>query len=208
MSLLYVLNLLGVAVFAVSGALAAGRKRLDLLGVLVIALVTAIGGGTLRDVLLNRHPIFWIEETENLLVIGLAAFATLIYARYRRPPEGALLIADAIGLAVFTISGTQLALDAGVGGATAAIMGVITGVAGGMLRDVLSAEIPLVLRRGHLYATAAIVGAALFLILESLNVARPLPTLVGIVSVALVRIASIVWGLHLPVFTLPGDPEE
>lgn len=208
MSLLYVLNLLGVGVFAVSGALAAGRKRLDLLGVLVIALVTAVGGGTLRDLLLDRHPIFWILETENLLVIGVAALFTLVYVRYRRPPERSLLIADALGLAVFTISGTQLATAAGLSGPTAVIMGVITGVAGGMLRDVLTAEIPLILRRGHLYATAAIVGATLFLLMEFAEVSPPLPTLAGIAAVALVRLASILWGLHLPVFALPTEAEE
>ena len=208
MSLLYILNLLGVAVFAVSGALAAGRKRLDLLGVVVIAVVTAIGGGTLRDLLLDRHPIFWIRETENLLVIVLATLLTLIYVRFSRPPERSLLIADGLGLAVFTISGTQLAVGAGLSGPTAAIMGVITGVAGGVMRDVLTAEIPLVLRRGHLYATAAIVGATLFLLLEFLGLPRPLPTLVGIAAVAAVRFASILWGLHLPVFSLPDQTED
>lgn len=207
-SLLDIVSLLGVGVFAVSGALAAGRKRLDLMGVLVIALVTAVGGGTLRDLLLDRHPIFWIRETENLLVTGIAALFTLVFVRFRSPPERLLLIADGVGLAVFSISGTQLAVTAGLSGATAVIMGVITGVVGGMLRDVLTGEIPLVLRRGHLYATAAIVGSALFLLLDFAGVPRPLPTLAGIAAVAVVRFASIVWGLHLPVFTLPAPPED
>src|SRR5690606_15225923 len=130
------------------------------------------------------------------------------YVRYRRPPEASLLVADALGLAVFTISGTQLAVAAGLGGPTAIIMGVITGVAGGMLRDVLTAEIPLILRRGHLYATAAIAGATLFLLLEAAGVSRPLPTLAGIAAVAVVRLASIVWGLHLPVFVLPDESQD
>lgn len=207
MSLLYILNLLGVAVFAASGVLAAGRKRLDLLGVLVIALVTAIGGGTLRDVLLDSHPIFWIEETENLAVIGIASAITLLYVRHRDPPERALLVADALGLAVFAISGAQLSVAVGITGVTAVIMGVITGVAGGMTRDVLTGEIPLVLRQGHLYATAAIVGCALFLILAAAGVPPPIPTLTGIVSVVLIRFASMRWRLHLPVFTLP-DVED
>src|SRR5690606_8966930 len=134
-------------------------------GVLVIAVVTAIGGGTLRDLLLDRHPIFWFREMENLVVIVLAALLTPVYVRFRRAPERALLIADALGLAVFTISGTQLAWTAGLPGAIAVMMGVITGVAGGMMRDVLTTEIPLILRREHLYATAAIVGGSLFLLL-------------------------------------------
>jgi uncharacterized membrane protein YeiH len=207
MTTLSILNLLGVAVFAASGVLAAGRKRLDLLGVLVIALVTAIGGGTLRDLLLDRHPIFWIEETENLLVIGVAAAFTLAYLRSRRPPERSLLIADALGLAVFTISGTQLAVATGLSGPTAVIMGVITGVAGGMMRDILTGEIPIVLRQGQLYATAGIVGATLYLLMEAAGISRPLPTIAGIVSVALIRFASMAWRLHLPVFRLPDDEE-
>ncbi|HET7274453.1 MAG TPA: trimeric intracellular cation channel family protein [Longimicrobiaceae bacterium] len=207
MTLLYVLNLLGVGVFAISGVLAAGRKRLDLLGVVVLAMVTAIGGGTLRDLLLDRHPIFWIREPENLLVIILAAVATLIYLRFRHPPEGALLVADALGLAVFAISGTQVALDVGLPGAIAVIMGVITGVAGGVVRDVLSAEIPLILRRGHLYATAAVTGATLYLLMHGAGIPQPLPSLVGVISTVVLRLGSIRWGLHLPVFAL-GDLDE
>lgn len=211
MSLLYALNMFGVAVFAVSGVLAAGRKRLDLLGVVVIAIVTAIGGGTLRDLLLDRHPIFWFRETEHLLVIVGASLLTLLYLRFRHPPEGSLLIADALGLAVFTISGTQIAVATGLPGIIAVIMGVITGVAGGVVRDVLTAEIPLILRGGDLYATAAIAGATLYLLLDATAVVRPLPTLVGMTSVVLLRLASILWGVQLPVFAHPdlrGEPPD
>ena len=102
--ILYLLDLAGVAVFAVSGALAAGRKRFDLLGVAVIAIVTAIGGGTTRDILLNRHPVFWIKDPTYLLVILAAAALTVLYARFQEPPRTSLLIADALGLALFTIS--------------------------------------------------------------------------------------------------------
>ena len=106
---LYLLDLIGVAVFAVSGALVAGRKQFDLLGVAVIATVTAIGGGTVRDVLLDRHPVFWIRDPTYLPVILAAAALALLYARVRRPPRISLLIADALGLALFTISGAQIA---------------------------------------------------------------------------------------------------
>lgn len=205
MSLLYILNLLGAAVFAVSGVLAAGRKHLDLLGVLVVALVTAVGGGTLRDLLLDRHPIFWFHEEEHLAVIVAASLLTLLYLRFRRPPERSLLIADAFGLALFTISGTQVAVAAGVPGVVAVIMGVTTGVAGGLVRDVLTAEIPLILRRGHLYGTAAIAGATLYLLLAAAGLPRPLPSLLGVISVVLLRFASILWGLRLPAFALPDE---
>lgn len=208
MSLVEVLNLVGVGVFAVSGALAAGRKRLDLFGVVVIAVVTAIGGGTLRDLLLDRHPIFWTYQTEILAVILGATFFTLVYVRFQRPPERALLIADALGLALFTIGGTRLAQGAGMGGVAAVIMGVITGVAGGVVRDILTAEIPLVLRRGSLYATAAIAGATTYLLLEWAGVPREPAGLAGMVVVALLRFAAILWGLQLPVFSLPDHGPE
>jgi uncharacterized membrane protein YeiH len=208
MSLLFVLNLLGAAVFAISGVLAAVRKSLDLLGVVVIAIVTAIGGGTIRDLLLDRHPIFWFHETEHLLVIVSAALLTLVYLRFRRPPDRSLLVADALGLALFTIGGTQVAVEAELPAAIAIIMGVITGVAGGVVRDILTAEIPLILRRGHLYATASITGATLYILLLAAGAPRPLPALTGMVSVVLLRFASILWGLRLPVFALSQRPHE
>jgi len=208
MSLLFVLNLLGAAVFAISGVLAAGRKSLDLLGVVVIAIVTAIGGGTIRDLLLDRHPIFWFHETEHLLVIVAAALLTLVYLRFRRPPERSLLVADALGLALFTIGGTQVAVEAELPAAIAIIMGVITGVAGGVVRDILTAEIPLILRRGHLYATASVTGATLYILLLADGAPRPLPALIGMISVVLLRFASILWGLRLPVFALTDRTGE
>jgi uncharacterized membrane protein YeiH len=203
MSLLYLSNLLGAAVFAVSGVLAAGRKSLDLLGVLVVAMVTAIGGGTLRDLLLDRHPIFWFHEEAHLVVIGVASVFTLVYLRFRRPPDRSLLIADALGLALFTIGGTQIAMAEALPGVIAVIMGVMTGVAGGVIRDVLTAEIPLILRRGHLYATTAITGATLYVLLVGAGAPRPLPSVLAMSSVVLLRFASILWGLQLPAFALP-----
>jgi uncharacterized membrane protein YeiH len=164
--ILYLLDLTGVAVFAVSGAIAAGRKHFDLLGVGVIASVTAIGGGTIRDVLLNRHPVFWIADPTYLLVTFSAAGLTLLYARFRMPPRASLLIADALGLALFTISGAQVAEARNLSGVIVVIMGTITGTAGGLLRDILSAEVPLLLRQADLYATAAIAGATAYLLLQ------------------------------------------
>ena len=105
----YLLDLVGVAVFAVSGALAAGRRGLDLIGVLVLGVVTAIGGGTIRDVLLNRHPIFWLADPNFLIVITSAAMLTVAYVRWRAAPHSALLVADALGLALFSVAGAQVA---------------------------------------------------------------------------------------------------
>jgi uncharacterized membrane protein YeiH len=189
-------------VFAVSGVLTAGRKSLDWLGVAVIAVVTAIGGGTLRDVLLNRYPIFWIAEPAYLLVILVATAVTLFYVHFRAPNRRALLIADALGLAFFTIGGVQIAEQAGLSGLLAVLMGTITGVAGGMIRDVLCAEIPLILRRGQLYASSTIVGATLYLTLERSGISRDAAALLGMGTIVIVRFVSILWRLELPVLSL------
>jgi uncharacterized membrane protein YeiH len=186
----------------VSGALAAGRKSLDWIGVAVIALVTAIGGGTLRDLLLDRHPIFWIADPTYLLVILGATACTLVYVRFRVPGRRGLLVADAFGLAFFTIGGAQIAQQAGLSGILAVLMGTITGVVGGMVRDVLCAEIPLILRRGQLYASSAIIGATLYLLLEYAGADRDTAALFGMATIAGVRFAAIAWRLELPVLSL------
>lgn len=206
--LIHVLNLVGVAVYGISGALAAGRKNLDLLGVVVIAIVTAVGGGTVRDLLLNRYPNFWIREPTYLVVIIASALLTLVYVRFRRPPNQSLQVADALGLALFTISGAQIAENAHLGGLIVVLMGVITGVVGGVVRDVLTAEVPMILRPGRLYATAAIAGATTYLLLEWAGLRRPPAALIGMTVVAALRLAAIFWGLQLPVFALPDEDER
>ena len=198
----YFLDLAGVGVFAISGVLAAGRKSLDWLGVAIIAVVTAIGGGTLRDVLLDRNPIFWIADPTYLVVILAATALTLVYVRFRIPGRRGLLVADALGLAFFTIGGVQIAEQAGLSGLVAVLMGMITGVAGGVIRDVLCAEIPLILRKGQLYASSSIVGAALYLVLEAAGVLRQAAALAGMGTIVLVRAAAIIWRLELPVLRL------
>jgi len=201
----YFLELLGVAVFAVSGVLAAGRKGLDVLGIAVIAVVTAVGGGTLRDLLLDRHPIFWIANTTPLWVILGTTAVTLGYVRFWIATRRALLVADALGLAFFTIAGVQITEQAGYSDLIAVLMGTITGVAGGVFRDVLTAEIPLVMRPGRLYATAAIVGAASYLLLEGLHVPSDVAALSGMAVIAGLRLAAILWRLELPVVKLPEE---
>ncbi|HXT15272.1 MAG TPA: trimeric intracellular cation channel family protein [Gemmatimonadaceae bacterium] len=205
MTLNYALDLVGVAVFAISGALAAGRKRLDVLGVVVLGLVTAVGGGTIRDVLLARHPIFWLADPAYVIVIVAAALFTIAYVRWRPPPAGTLLYADAIGLAMFSLTGAQIAERAGLPAVACVVLGTITGSAGGAVRDVLSAEIPLVLKRGNLYASAAILGTSLYFVLLALGAGRGVATWGGMIVVAAVRLASIAFGLQLPVFALEGD---
>jgi uncharacterized membrane protein YeiH len=199
------LSMLGVGVFAASGALAAGRKNFDLLGVVVIALVTAVGGGTLRDLLLNRHPIFWVEDPTHLIVIFAAAAVTLAYVRFRKPPRVSLSVADALGLALFSISGAQVAEARSLPALTIIVMGTMTGSAGGVLRDVLSGEVPLLFRQGDLYATAAIVGIALYLAAQAVGIEATPASYLGMVAVAGLRFAAIRWRLRLPVFRVPVD---
>jgi len=197
----------GVAVFAASGALAAARKSLDVLGVIVIATVTAIGGGTMRDLLLAR-PVFWTQHPTYLYVILFAALATLIYTRWFSPPERLLAILDALGLAFFTISGAQIAEGLEYTGVVVVVMGTLTGVAGGALRDLLTGEIPLILRKGQIYATAAILGAVLYQVLQSVGIPRGVAAGAGMVLVAATRLAAIVFNWTLPVFGLPDNEDR
>ena len=198
------LDLLGVAVFAVSGALAAGRKRLDLLGVMVVATVTAIGGGTTRDVLLDRAP-FWLDDPQYLVTTVVAAGLTILWVRRREPPHDALEVADALGLGFFVIGGAQIAESMELHGIMVVLMGTITGVVGGVIRDVLTTEIPMVLRKGELYATAAILGCVLYIVLASAGVPPTVAAVAGMATTVGLRLASLRWKLQLPVFTLEED---
>lgn len=200
---IYTLGLIGVGVFAVTGVLSTARKNFDILGVIIIAIATAIGGGTLRDVLLDRHPIFWVKDPAYLYVILGSTLGTLIYVRFIKPPLRALLIADALGLAMFTISGAQIAEEQNLPGAAIVVMATITGAAGGMVRDLLCNEVPLLMRPGELYATTSIVGASAYIILQANGVSRSTASLIGVATVALLRFAAIFWKLKLPVAELP-----
>jgi len=207
--ILAALSWIGIAVFAASGALAAGRKSFDAIGVGVIAVVTALGGGTLRDLLLDRHPLFWIADPSYLWVVLASAAATLLYVHNRRPPNSLLLVADGLGLALFTISGAQVAEQQGLHGLIVVVMGTLTGAAGGVLRDVLCNEIPLLFGPTQtLYATAAIAGAAVYLALQSLGVERTVSALAGMAVVAGVRFAAIAWQLRLPAARVHGHETD
>jgi len=200
--ILYFLDLVGVAVFAVSGVLAARNRGLDLLGVIVIAAITAIGGGTLRDLLLNRYPIFWITDAQYLTVSIASALLTVAYVRVRPPPGKALLVADAVGLALFALSGAQVAEAAQCPVIIVVLMGTMTGVAGGVLRDVITAQVPLILQR-DIYATAAIVGVALYLLLQAFGLQRSAAFGAGMAVVIALRLLAIHRGLQLPIFRMP-----
>lgn len=204
-TILYSADLLGVAVFAISGALAAGRKSLDYLGVIVISVITAIGGGTTRDLLLDRNPIFWIQDPNYLYVTIMAAFFTIFFSRYKKGPIRHLLIADAFGLALFAIVGAEIARTLDYNWLIVIIMGTISGVAGGVMRDIITNEIPLILRRDF-YATAALTGILVFQFLMQLGVDDSIAILSGMTVIVTLRFAAIFKGLRLPLFQLPDDP--
>ncbi len=201
-NLFYALNLVGVAVFAVSGVLAVARKGLDIFGVLVVATLTAIGGGTMRDLLLDRNPIFWIDDPAYLIVITITTFFTIIYLRFCPPPGKALVIADALGLGLFGIAGAQIAEANHLSPLLIIVMATITGTAGGILRDVLTAEIPLILRQ-DIYATAVIVGTGCYLLAEYFALERPIAFLIGSITIVLLRLLAIFRGIRVPIFHLP-----
>lgn len=201
MQLVRILDFIGVGVFAVSGALAAGRKRLDVVGVIVIATVTAIGGGTLRDLLMNR-TIFWFIDPAYLIAIFVAAVLTMLYVRFRHPPERQLDIADAIGLAMFSISGARIAERGELPELIVVVMAVITGTFGGVLRDVLCNDIPMILQRGRIYASAVVAGATLYVVAQRLGLNRDAASYLGMGTIAGLRLAAIWWDLRLPVFDL------
>lgn len=198
-----VLDFFGVGVAAVTGVLVAGRRRMDIFGVFVVAVVTAIGGGTIRDILLNRHPIFWIAHPVYLLVIAVCTVATIIYTRTVLPPERLLLIADAFALGLFTIAGVQIAEQMQDSRTIAVVMGTMTGVGGGVLRDVLTRELPLVLQK-DIYATAAIFGAFLYLLLRYFHINMDFSAIIGMSAIFVVRIFVIVRHVDLPIFSI-GD---
>lgn len=197
--MLYVVGLLAVGFSAITGALAAEGRRMDLFGVLVLALVTSLGGGTLRDLVLDV-PVFWSED-DWFLWTGLAAGTlTFTAVRHWHPPHQFLLIADAIGLAFVAVLGTEKAL-AHQATTTAIVLGVVTGVAGGMLRDILCGEVPLVFRREtYLYATAAFGGDLVFVLLQRANFDRQTCLLIASAVILGLRLAGLKWKLALPVF--------
>lgn len=202
MTWFYAFDLFGVAVFAISGALVAGRKSMDLFGVLVIAIITSLGGGTLRDAILDNHPVSWIRNDAYILVAVLAAVGTIIWVRFTRPiHETGLLVADAFGLAIFTVIGTQVALQHDVPVSAAVIMGVMTGVAGGVMRDIICNEIPLIFHK-EIYATACIAGSLVYIVLHQFQTTPNLDVTIAVLTVLIIRLAAIRWHLGLPRFHL------
>ena len=197
-SILYGVGLAGVAAQAAAGVLDAGRKPFDLFGIVVVALAASLGGGSLRDLLLDRS-VFWIADQSYLIGAMAAGLATFALVRYVRLPARLFLLPDAIGLALFTVSGTQAALAMDAPWLVASLMGVITGVFGGIVRDVLCNEVPLVFN-GEFYATASWLGALLLLGLMAYDISPGWAALAGGTLTLALRLAAIRFRWRLPVF--------
>jgi uncharacterized membrane protein YeiH len=197
----YLLEHFGVGVAAITGVLAARGKQVDLFGVIVLALVTAFGGGTIRDLALGDTPVFWVKDPHYLLNASLVAVAWFFAARFYEFPRLVLLVADAFALALFTMIGVRKALGFHVAPGIAVAMGVVTGVAGGIGRDLLTGEIPLVFRPAiYLYATAAFIGASVFVVLHQWPGLAHANMVIATAVTLLLRLAGIRWKLRLPVY--------
>ena len=197
-------QVIGTVAFAISGALVAGRRRMDWFGVVVLAVMVAVGGGSLRDVLLGVTPVFWIESPWFVILAGITALATIPLIRLRFNHRNYLLLSDALGLAVFAVLGTEKALALGVNAFAAIIMGVITGVFGGVLRDVLASRDPSILY-GDIYALAALIGCTIFVLLRQISI-NPLHVLwISIGVILILRLIAIYRDWSLPAFKLEEE---
>lgn len=197
MTVLYVLDLIGTAAFAASGAWVAIRCRMDLFGVLVLGLVTAVGGGTLRDLLVGDLPPFSLQD-ETYLYIAIVAALVVFACRNRfQAVERPLLILDAVGLGTFAVIGTTKALDFQLGFLGASLMGVMTCTAGGVIRDVLANQVPLILRK-EVYASACLAGSVLLVALEHFGAPRPTAVLLAAATVIVLRLLAIQYNWSLP----------
>lgn len=196
--MLHVLYLVGLSAFAASGVLAAHRANMDPFGGLVLAFAAAVSGGTLRDLILDRDPLYWTQDWVLLTVVGGVGITTMVYLRFRRLPHRSLLLVDAVGLAVVTVIGARAALDSEVTPLAVLILAVLTGVTGEVVRDILCGEFPPLLLREDVYATAAFTGALCYLVLDRLDVAQAPATVVSAGVVLALRLGAMFFGLHLP----------
>lgn len=201
-NVLVIIEILGTFAFAVSGAVAAIHSRFDIFGMFVLAFVTAIGGGTIRDVLIGNLPVNWLTDT---LAISSAlagfVFTILVYRKIKKI-EGWLFAFDAAGLGLFTVMGTQIGLNAGMGPGISIALGTITGCFGGVIRDVLAGDKPLIFQK-EVYAMAAVAGGTVFVIILHITAAEMLAQIAGILSIIIIRFVAVKYHLGLPRFGTP-----
>ncbi len=197
---LYIFDLLGTAIFAVSGVSMAFRLKMDAVGVLVLASVVAIGGGTIRDIVLDV-PVFWLTDNNYIwVVIATCALMIAFIKKPTRLPWYILPVSDAVGLGVFAIIGAEKALHYGFSPTVAVLMGTLTGCGGGAIRDVLAGQIPFIFQK-EVYASACIIGGAVYCLLDYSQMPRFVNMLIAASVVLAIRLAAIKWQLSLPTFS-------
>ncbi len=197
--LLTVIYIIAITAEAMTGALSAGRRSMDWFGVVLIACVTALGGGSVRDMLLGHYPLTWVEHPEYLVLTALAALFTILVAKWMKHLRSLFLALDALGLICFTIIGCQVALEMQHSYIIAVVCGVITGVFGGILRDTLCNDVPLVFRR-ELYASVSFVSAWCFILCLTLNVGISLSMIITLVFGFAFRMLAIKNQWEMPKF--------
>ncbi len=197
MNLLYALDLIGTFVFAISGLRLAAKKDMDLFGAAVIAFVTALGGGTTRDILLGATPVSWINNIDYSIAILLSIPFTLLFKKYTINLKRTFFIFDSIGIALFTISGMQKGLDFGLNPGMAMGMGMISAVVGGVIRDLLCNEIPLIFRK-EIYAIPCLIGAFIFFILSEIGINQDVNYIITTSIILIIRVVAIKYNLSIP----------
>lgn len=197
MSIIYFLDILGTFAFAISGGLVAIKRQFDIFGVIIIAFVTAVGGGMLRDVLINSHPINWIGDINYIWTIFIAVFVTYMFRSKIAPLRKTFLLFDTLGIGVFTLLGLQKCLDFGLHPFVALIMGMISAVFGGVIRDVLTQKVPLIFKK-EIYASACLSGGMVYLLLEFLNVHQDVQFIVSALVIISIRMVAVKNRLELP----------
>lgn len=195
--MIYYLGLIGIAAFSITGVIAAGKKDMDIFSIVLLGVVTALGGGTLRDVIIDASPVFWIADLSYLWVSILASTLTFFLIRYVNHVLQLLLFVDAFGLSLFTILASEKTMSLGFTQPVAVLMGLITGIAGGMIRDILTGRMPLLLGK-EFYATPALLGAIAFSILVYCFPSHEFNRLYAIAIIFILRASAIQWGLYYP----------
>ncbi|AXY75497.1 trimeric intracellular cation channel family protein [Paraflavitalea soli] len=196
-SFLNIIDILGTIAFAVSGAFSAMERKLDPFGVVILAFVTAIGGGTLRDVLIGNTPVAWLRNEMTATVILATAFITLFFGRYVKQFQKTLFLFDALGLGVFTLIGMEKGLRMQLSPGICIALGTITACFGGVIRDVLLNNVPLIFQR-EIYASACILGGSLYLLLQKTGLSNDWNTIIAILTIVLIRIIAMRYKLMLP----------
>jgi uncharacterized membrane protein YeiH len=198
-SWLTALDWFGIAIFAVTGALVASRKRMDIVGFVLLGAATGIGGGSLRDLMLGQLPVFWVKDQAALVICIAVSAATFFLAHIPESRYRALLWCDAAGLSLFCVVGADKALEAGAGGFIAVAMGVMTATFGGVIRDILGGESPLILRK-EIYVTAALAGAGAYVGLAALGMSDAIATGAGFALCFAIRALALHFHWSLPMY--------